>query len=288
MLPQLNTAKKIKIAKVIYHILHFFRAMVSKSDTVIVKRNNINYKLELFQGISLAFYLGLYERESFRRVSLLLGKDGVAIDVGANIGLFSLHMANIVGGEGKIYAFEPTGSAFQRLMVNKQLNPEFDQIISCYQAYINDTGQPIKDERFYSSWQLNQGNAGKHPKHFGDIQDASGADALTLDDFADLNKNELSRVDLIKIDVDGYELMVLNGAKKLIKKYKPFILCEVSSHTFKEHGYSLNDFIDIVNELDYCIYNEKNMKKIQKDSEILEKIIPFEGSINVVLKPCQL
>ena len=64
----------------------------------------------------------------------------------------------------------------------------------------------------------------------------------------------ISRLDVLKIDVEGAELMVLKGSKKLIVKYKPLIMLEINNDTYQSAGYTIQDIKDFFRSLNYSCY----------------------------------
>lgn len=153
---------------------------------------------------------------------------GVAVDAGANIGGFALPLSKHVGPDGQVHAFEPFRNIYQILTANCALNG----LISCY-TYHNALGsKPEKRER--RSPGLNA--VGNPSKSFVVDQIASEllvhhdgqgrteiVEVVRLDD-----KLSLSRLDVIKIDVESGEVEMLLGASKTIDQHKPVIYVEDS------------------------------------------------------------
>ena len=87
----------------------------------------------------------------------------------------------------------------------------------------------------------------------------SKIEMVTLDSY------NFKKVDIIKIDVEGYELQVLKGAKKTIKKHTPVVQCELRETHTKRFGYKSNDLIDFVQKLGNYILCDFNGTKLDKD-----------------------
>jgi FkbM family methyltransferase len=160
-------------------------------------------------GLSLATY-GEYsegEVEVFRKV---LKPGDVAIDVGANIGALTIPMANLVGPNGLVYAFEASAANVQLLSRNVNQN-QCDDLVLIFPVAASDGVGILKVDKqsalhAYSRKDINE----------GEFDVAS----VTIDSL------ELPRCKLIKIDVDGHELQVLNGAVETIKRCRPVIYIE--------------------------------------------------------------
>lgn len=141
-----------------------------------------------------------------------------AIDVGANIGWFTLLMAKAVGESGLVYAFEPELSFYNRLEQHVR-NNNLQRVCLRREAVgdYNDIGYLIKNIGPYFS-------SARTVKDIptGDIR-FQKVEVVTLDYFW-----HQKRLDLIKIDVDGFEMRILKGAEQTIKKFWPKIVMEIA------------------------------------------------------------
>ncbi|MCL4477633.1 MAG: FkbM family methyltransferase [Deltaproteobacteria bacterium] len=84
-----------------------------------------------------------------------------------------------------------------------------------------------------------------------------------LDSF--VMENQISKIDLIKIDVEGYEFNVLNGAKESIKKYKPKLFIEVDDNHLQRQGISVKELIEFISTFGYFIIKADTGQEITKD-----------------------
>ncbi len=280
---RLSTKKKLRLARLLYSAISVPRAISGLQDRVAISRNGIHYALDLAEGIDLAFYLGIYERRTLQRVVDLLAPGDIAFDIGANVGLFALQMAKQVGQGGKVYAFEPTSYAMDRARSSIELNPAFGQIITLVQAYMNADGRVLSQTGFHASWDLKRTPCSTHPDHGGRLKRADGAAADTVDGF--IKRNTIGRVDLIKIDVDGFELEVLQGAAESVRRFRPAIICEICPRSFREYGYGLAEFISAIRFIGYRLVDERNMANIELTEGFISAHIPKNGSINGILLP---
>lgn len=146
------------------------------------------------------------------------------IDIGANVGFFSLYASKRFKN---VIAFEPTQASIDLLKNNFKMN-DINNLSLHELALSDESGKST----FYEN-PLNQG--GNSLEKFADNQLKNSkenwavydVEVLRLDDL-NLNENEnLKEIDLIKIDVEGHEAKVLKGARKLLKEYKPMIFAEV-------------------------------------------------------------
>lgn len=137
------------------------------------------------------------------------------IEAGANIGTHTMVLARLVGPEGRVYAFEPQRIVFQTLCANLALNT-LTNVDTYHAALASEAGHlRIPDIRYEM-----EGNfAGVSVDGF---EAGSRVPKLVLDEVLD----EMVRLKLIKVDVEGMELEVLRGASKLIAKFRPILYVE--------------------------------------------------------------
>lgn len=145
-------------------------------------------------------------------------QDGdVIVDVGSNIGYYTILLADKVGKSGKVYAFEPDSVNFEILEKNIKAN-KLENVVVVKAAVGSREG---KLKLFKS-----KENYGDH-KLYGNEKVKEEVKIVKLDDFIK------GKVDLIKIDTQGWEPEVVNGAKKIIEKDKPIIFMEYSPTSYK-------------------------------------------------------
>jgi FkbM family methyltransferase len=182
------------------------------------------------EQLKVYFYGHYHERYEADLVARLLSDDDVFWDIGANVGYFTLVAATALADRGQIIAFEPGQNAYARLTANIALNPYRN--IQAYPVAVSDR----------------EGEAVLHVS--GDIADSSAnlfaADqaqaghevcrTVSLDHF--LTAEGVRPPSLIKLDAEGAELAVLQGAQDLIAKSPPMFLMEMEEKTLKAAGTS--------------------------------------------------
>jgi FkbM family methyltransferase len=109
---------------------------------------------------------------------------------------------------------------------------------------------------------------------------------ISLDGF--LEKYPLERIDFVKIDVDGHEPLILEGAWKTLDKYAPIILLEVSHQHYLKAGYTAWDFYHSLKQRHYNIYHESGLKELCTEQEFLLKCGNFTHSANIVITKREL
>jgi FkbM family methyltransferase len=134
------------------------------------------------------------------------------IDVGANIGTYTLSQGGRVGKTGVIYSFEPNPDAFQRLVANVRSN-HLDWV-QCYQRAVYSEAKPLTLQVPGSSAWARVSADSAIPEGQVPRQNFVPVEAITLDEF--VVKNGIDKVDILKIDVEGSEVEVMKGAQEAL------------------------------------------------------------------------
>ena len=154
------------------------------------------------------YFLGSYENYELQVLKSKLNQGSIMIDIGANIGLYSFFSASIVGKAGKVISFEPYSLNFNIFKENLALN-KFENIILNRFA-LADKNDVI--ELFYNSKELNLGMVSAFEKNFEEFETVN---CTTLDYYL-MDKN-LTKIDFIKMDIEGGEYLALLGMNETIK-----------------------------------------------------------------------
>lgn len=211
-----------------------------------------NLKLQLYLGNDLSrqlFISGTYDPNEFYFLNQVLAPGMTVLDIGANEGLYSLFAAQLVGPEGTVLAFEPSQREFERLGHNLALNPSL----------------PVKSLPFG----LGDVNTQTELK----VADHAHSGQNTLGDFAYENVNCLhtetvslrrlddvlvelgiQQVDVIKMDVEGAEFSVLQGAQATLQKYRPLIILELVDQALQNQGASVEKLVELLRGLGYQLF----------------------------------
>jgi FkbM family methyltransferase len=162
----------------------------------------------------------------------------MVVDVVANIGYYTILLADKVGKTGKIYAFEPDKLNFEIMVKNVKAN-KLENVIAVNAA----AGSKPEKLKLHKSKE----NFGDH-KLYGQEKETEEVKIIRMDDYLqDIN------IDLMKIDTQGWEPEVIEGAKKIIKKNKPAMFLEYSPISYQQAKLSGRSMINFL---------RKNYKKI--------------------------
>ena len=207
------------------------------------------------------FWYGYYEKEAVCTWHSFVENDSIILDVGANFGLYSIVAGNKLT-TGKVYAFEPVPDLVQQFKRNIQLNELTN--IEIVPSAVSDISGSFQ---FYLSGKDNLGMSGFHPPdNFSGTQKI--VDSVILDEWAE--DNQIAKLNLVKIDVEGAEINVLKGMKNLIKKFKPVIFIEISSENLEKYGYTINDVYKLLIAMDYNPFEilfSNHLKKLSSFKE---------------------
>jgi FkbM family methyltransferase len=284
----LTTKRKIALARVLSFAIVGARALAGRSSRVIARRRDVNWELELNEGIDLAIYLGLYQRIP-ARAARWITPGALVFDIGANIGAHTLPFARALGPDGIVVAVEPTDYAFSRLRANAALNPDLLPRLTLLQAALtaqsNGPG-PKEHARFYARWPLKGGGTDRHRKHLGELETAKGARFLTLDALVqEMRAKHRNRpIAFVKLDVDGHELDVLRGATQLLTAQKPPILIEIGPHVQDEVPQRFEQLIRILERHGYRLETGDTGKKLPMSAPALRALIGDGATIDVIAR----
>jgi FkbM family methyltransferase len=180
------------------------------------------------------------------------------IDVGANVGVYSI-LFGTIAKNGQVFSLEPT-ETFELLQQNVKYHSLSN--VKEYQLGLSDTTGSIS-ENIYKMW-------GKPPV-------AATFSISTLDDFVEtLNLEELN---LIKIDTDGFELEILQGAAMTLERFNPWLMIEFS-YALNTRGHEVGHLLERLVELGYrnALLLDGNNLVLKKSDRVLEN---WSNSLNI-------
>jgi len=278
----LTTKRKVWFAALAYRFVSLGRTALGKGNFVTVNRSGLRWQLDLSEGIDFAIYLlGAFEPSTVITLRKLVKPGDVVLDIGANIGAHTLGLASSVGFTGRVFAFEPADFAFAKLKANLALNPELNARTCPRQILLSASSAEPPEVEVYASWPL-ESKGSVHPKHRGMLVTTKGAVVDTLDSFVE--REGIERLNLIKIDVDGHELPVLQGGLAVLKKFRPILLMELSPYVQREHHHDFAKFVALLREADYSLFDADQWDPLPLDAARLEKLIPDGASINAIAR----
>lgn len=170
-------------------------------------------QLDQYVGKSLRLY-GEYSQGEADIFEQIVKPGHVVVEAGANIGSHTIHLSQLAGDSGQVWAFEPQRLVFQLLAGNIALNSLTN--VHCLQKCLGNGSQktllvPVLNVNTVNNW---------GGLELGNCTEGEPVEVITIDSL------NLPNCHFFKIDVEGMELQVLQGAEKTIKKYQPTIYTE--------------------------------------------------------------
>jgi len=193
------------------------------------------------------FWRGAHDWAPIFVLEKLIKEGDTIIDIGANQGEYALWAARKTGKTGQVHAFEPLTSIYSQLKENIRLNRALP--IIPHQTGLSDKPGKLK---LYSHDNYNEGVNTLFPDPARQSKVLEEIELSTLDH--EVERIGLKKIDLIKIDVEGAELMVLNGGRATLKKHLPILFLEFNEKAFLIAGYSSTDILSLLEELGYSFY----------------------------------
>lgn len=195
-------------------------------------------------------FRGSFEPQVGALFERLLEPGAVAIDVGANVGAHTLSLAVLAGPAGRVLAFEPNPAIRQRLEVNVALNG-FRQV-EVYACALGDSEarMPLRVPAKGSAEAANPGMASLVA--LDTPHDLVDVGVHTLD--AVVSSSGVERIDLVKIDVQGYELPVLRGMAAVLRRFRPAVVFEYEQWAWERAGEKLADVFDLFDPRRYALW----------------------------------
>ena len=235
-----------------------------RGKEVIRNIEGITYELDLNEGIDSSLYFdGYYERSTTRFLTAFVNEGMTVFEVGANVGSHTLLMGRLAGS-GQVYAFEPTTYAFRKLQRNLNLNT-FLNVRAERLALSDQPGERVicgltdkSNLPFKASW-----------RRRGKSATANTTDVIrfdTLDNY--VAHHEVARIDLLKIDVDGYEARVIRGGIATLRRDHPLLCVELAQSTLDRLGDDLEVLLRTLREAGYAVYHLDSLKELS-DNEVL-------------------
>jgi FkbM family methyltransferase len=229
-----------------HFLLWWYKIFYCKKGLMLKKIHDYNMYLDLSQpGISgtLAVF-GAREKPETEVFKKELKEGMHVLDIGSNIGYYALLAASIVGDKGKVYAFEPDPRDVELLKKNININ-NFSHIIKFYPWAVSDKNGY---GRFYLTESTNLSTMiardGEKLNNFIEVK------TIKIDDF-----KEKEKVDFIRMDIEGYECLVLDGMMNLLETTRKPIKLLIERHpsVYDDKEFNFDRRLKKISELGFYI-----------------------------------
>jgi FkbM family methyltransferase len=226
-------------------------------------------KHDIYIGRSIAVY-GEYSEGEVALFQQICGPSDVVVEVGANIGAHTVPLARMVESGGFVCAFEPQRIVFQNLCANVALNSLLN--VRCYEmALAAERGHAHVESIRYDA----DGNFGGIALSATPTESSSPRHTAPLDEIVDL-----TRLRLLKVDVEGMEADVLRGAARTIQRTRPLIYAENDRPELSE------ELINLIVGMGYRMYwHVVPLHSAHNHAQVSENLFPGITSINVLAVP---
>lgn len=190
---------------------------------------------------------GIYEPLETEFIGRLVKEGDVVVDIGAQIGYYTLILAKLVGKDGRVFAFEPAPQNFALLRRNVAMN-DYHNVVAVQKAISNTTGQvrlylsteDMGDHRIYDS---------------GDRRKSIEIEAIRLDDYFE---SYLGSISFIKMDIQGAELGAIQGMALLLQgNANVNILTEFWPYGLERFGFEPEDYLGLLAGQGFHLYELK-------------------------------
>jgi FkbM family methyltransferase len=200
-------------------------------------------------------------------------KGDTVLDIGANIGFYATILSNIVGEKGKIHCFEPDATNFSHLQ----------KTVSSYKnIIINNKAVGPKTEKIkiYTSKELNVDHRTYKPEEYDEEIEI---DAVNIDDYL-----KSTKVDFIKMDIQGFEMEAMKGMKETLKNNPDIkMISEFWPYGLKKAGSSLRDYFVLLKELNFKIeiLRDNKLETLDLETVLEMENFPEENYFNILVTP---
>jgi FkbM family methyltransferase len=279
----ITTREKMAIARLLQLPLLAARRLAGRGPEVDARRRGIAWRLDLREGIDFSIWLrGSFEPSTIAAYRRELKPGGIAIDVGANVGSHALELARTVGPHGRVLACEPTAHVFARLLANLDANPDLRARVHADQVMLMGALDAPLPAKLVSSWPLGA-DPERDQTSWGRPYPTTGAHVSTMDRW--VAEQNLHQVDLVKIDVEGNECAVLDGASFVMTSYRPVIVCEVFPAALESAGRTVDELLE---RFDAAGYHLETLRGRPLARSALEQVERRGASMNVVARHTEL
>ena len=253
---------------------NMIRSVGNKIESSLITNSAEVWAGKMFLHPNDAFRLsiyGIHSKLDFEIFKEHVQEGDITIDIGANIGYFTLMLAKLVGPTGKVFAFEPDPRNISLLRKNIEIN-NYQNIIVIPKA-VSNINQKCTLFTSQSSFGQNRIYEPKKTRNQEFIPIKS--ETIKLDDFFK-NKDEMGNIAFVKIDVEGAEKFVLEGMKNVLRSSTDIkIFSEIDLARLDDAGSSYIEVVEFLNKNGFTMFlvDKKENRTIKIDRESLGEVL---------------
>jgi len=207
-------------------------------------QQNLKIKLHIDEWIQQQIYfLDVFDERGIRFLQNHLNPGDIFLDIGANIGCYTLAASKMVTDTGKVYAFEAISGVFEKLTYNANINKLQNVVLENKAIYSKEDTLT-----FYVSARENMGMSSifRHDTESGQTETVK---AISVDQY--VTEKNIQKINVIKIDIEGAEMFALKGMTKTLQNLKPLVMIELSEDVLPNTTFSKNDVVLFMEDLGY-------------------------------------
>jgi len=197
-----------------------------------------------------------YEKDNFNYIQSVVQEGDWVLDIGAHIGLMAVVLGTKVKPGGRVFSFEPTPASYKILCQTVSING-LGNIVKPVNAAVSDSSGQAS---FYiSDTAVDVGNSLVKYGNDKVLKPISIA-MISIDDF--VKKENINRLDFLKIDAEGVEYKVLKGGMQTLSKFRPRIILALHPEAIRANGDSQEEIYTLIKEAGYTVmYEGKELDK---------------------------
>ena len=206
--------------------------------------------------------IGAHEGEETSILPDLVHEGNVVFDIGANIGYYTLLLSRLVGTGGQVHALEPLSLSYERLVWHVRNNGRTN--VTTHRLAAGNTRCTMNVALPTWTGEINWGGFHLFDDCNGNSADGEIIDVVRIDDL--VSELRLGPVAFIKIDAEGYEPYILEGAMKTITKFSPAMIVEVLGKNLARAGSDVKSLIEMLRGFGY------NVQRLKKHSAEMHEV----------------
>ncbi|WP_421659092.1 FkbM family methyltransferase [Leptothermofonsia sp. ETS-13] len=220
------------------------------------------------------FIAGCYEPNEFYYLNQILRPGMTFLDIGANDGIYALFASRCVGERGLVLAFEPSQREFKNLQENINLNQLSN--IQTFQLALSNT-EGITTLKIADFEHSGQNTFGEFVHDVVACEQIESVPVKRLDNV--IETANIQAIDVIKIDIEGAEFSVLQGAQNLLKQHHPLLLLEVFDEALQRQGSSAETLMSFLRSQGYKLFTFGRFVGVPVQ---FESDYPLSKSFNII------
>jgi FkbM family methyltransferase len=223
--------------------LRFAGCLPEKDIVTLRDGRRLSLSFKQYSGMcETIYFMGEYERIITKIVSLIVKPGDICFDLGANLGWYTTLLARLVGKTGAVHAFEPVPPIFATLRENVELSQVWRNTFLNNMAVGDRSG--IVSMHVFAGLPVGHSSVSSQGRTDYELHTTQ---LTTLDAYVE--DHTIGRVNFIKCDVEGSELMVLRGARRILRQPVPPIwIMEMAKEIAATFGYSPNELLELMRE----------------------------------------